>query len=72
MNLKKPIITKDRTTLTRRKVETIAKNENDYKEFFENKYQGCRFIDCKAYISDEFAGVYLYARLIKEDEVKKE
>lgn len=72
LNLKKPIITKDRTTLTRRKVETIAKNENDYKEFFENKYPGCRFIDCQVYMSDEFSGIYLYARLIKEDEVKKE
>ena len=72
LNLKKPTITQDRTTLTRRKVETIAKNENDYKEFFEKKYPGCRFIDCQVYISDEFSGVYLYARLIKEDEVKKE
>ena len=72
LNLKKPKITKDRTTLTRRKAEIIAVNENDYKEFFESKYPGCRFVDCKAHISDDFAGVYLYARLIKEEEVKRE
>ncbi|MGN2369285.1 rolling circle replication-associated protein [Clostridium cagae] len=70
-NLKKPIIRKDRTTLTRRKAENLALNENDYREFFEKKYKDCTYLDCSVYQSDKFPGVYFYARLRKKD-VKRE
>ena len=70
-NLKKPIVTKDRTTLTRRKAENLALNENEYKEFFEKKYKDCIYLDCKTYQSEDFPGVYFYARLRKKD-VKRE
>ncbi|HBJ1646485.1 TPA: hypothetical protein LA462_000955 [Clostridium botulinum] len=66
-NLKKPIITKDRTTLTRRKAENLAINENDYKEYFEDKYKHCEYLDCKTYMSEDFPGVYFYARLRKRE-----
>ncbi|MGG7144827.1 rolling circle replication-associated protein [Clostridium nigeriense] len=64
-NLKKPIVTINRTTLTRRKVEKIAINENIQKEFFENKFKNLSFIDCKTYISDEFSGIYIYTKMRK-------
>ncbi|WP_061313663.1 rolling circle replication-associated protein [Clostridium botulinum] len=70
-NLKKPIIRKDRTTLTRRKAENLALNENDYREFFEKKYKDCTYLDCSVYQSDKFPGIYFYARLRKKD-VKRE
>lgn len=66
-NLKKPIVTKDRTTLSNRKAENLAINENDYKEFFENKYKDCIYLDCQTYQSDDFPGVYFYARLRKKE-----
>lgn len=66
-NLKKPVVTVNRTTLTRRKVEKIAINENCQKEFFENKYKNLCFIDCKSYISDEFSGVYIYTKMRKRE-----
>lgn len=70
-NLKKPIVTKDRTTLTRRRAENLALNENYYQEYFEKKYEDCFYLDCKTYQSDDFPGVYFYVRLRKKD-VKKE
>lgn len=73
-NLKKPIIRKDRTTLSKRKVERVALAENDYKEFFEKQYekQGYKYYDCRAYYSDISAGYYLYARLTNKKEVQRE
>jgi hypothetical protein len=70
-NLKKPIEKKDRTTLTRRKAENLARDQNGYKDYFENKYKDCIYLDCSTYQSDEFPGVYFYARL-KKKEVKRE
>jgi len=67
LNLKKPTVTKDRTTLKNRKAEKLALNENDYKEFFEKKYKDCIYLDCKTYQSDDFPGVYFYARLKKKE-----
>lgn len=69
-NLKKPIVTIDRTSLTRRKAENLAINENDFKEYFEGKYKNSMYLDCNVYKSDDFPGVYFYARLRKG--VKKE
>lgn len=70
-NLKKPIVTKDRTTLTRRKAERLIRNENDYREYFENKYKDCRYLGCRTYVSDIFPGVYMYAKL-RKTEVRRE
>ncbi len=70
-NLEKPIVKKDRTRLTNRKAEKIVRNENDYKEYFEKKYEDCIYLDCNTYQSSEFPGVYFYARLRKK-EVKNE
>lgn len=66
-NLKKPVVTINRTTLTRRKAEEIAINENCHKEFFENKYKDLYFIDSKTYISDEFSGIYIYTKMRKKE-----
>lgn len=66
-NLKKPIVTINRTTLTRRKVEKIAINENCQKEFFEDKYKNLSFINCNTYISDKFSGVYIYTKMRKRE-----
>ena len=66
-----PVITKDRTTLTRRKAEKLALNENDYKEYFEKKYKDSIYLDCNTYQIEKFPGVYFYARLRKKD-VKRE
>lgn len=66
-NLKKPIVTISRTTLTRRKAEKIAINENCHKEFFEDKYKNLSFIDSKTYISDKFSGVYIYTKMRKKE-----
>lgn len=66
-NLKKPIVTINRTTLTRRRVEKIAINENCQKEFFEDKYKNLSFIDCNTYISDKFSGVYIYTKMRKRE-----
>ncbi|WP_455798948.1 rolling circle replication-associated protein [Clostridium butyricum] len=73
-NLKKPTIYRDRTTLSKRKIERVALAENDYKEFFEKEYkkQGYEYYDCKSYYSDMAAGYYLYARLINKKEVQRE
>lgn len=66
-NLKKPIITIDRTSLTRRKVERLAIDEYRHKEFFEKKSKDCIFISSETYISDEFGGVYIYAKMRKKE-----
>lgn len=73
-NLKKPIIHRDRTTLSKRKVEKVALYENEYKEFFEAQYkrQEYEYYDCKTYYSDLAAGYYLYARLVNKKEVRRE
>lgn len=73
-NLKKPIIHRDRTTLSKRKVEKVALYENEYKDFFEKQYkrQGYEYYDCKTYYSDLASGFYLYARLINRKEVQRE
>ncbi len=65
-NLKKPIITRDRTKLTKRKVEKIAKRPDEYQEFFETIYKGkYEYKDCEALYSDRVTGFYLYARMKK-------
>lgn len=66
-NLKNPNVTINRTTLTRRKAENIAINENCHKEFFENKYKELDFIDATTYISNKFSGVYIYAKMRKRE-----
>lgn len=67
-NLKKPIITKDRTTLTKRKVEKIAKRPDEYQEFFESIYKGkYEYKDCETLYNDRVSGFYLYARMKKRE-----
>ena len=70
-NLKKPIITCDRTTLSNRRVENIAMNENDYKEFYEDKYKDCEYLECTVYRSKIYSGIYMYAKLKKKSGDKK-
>jgi hypothetical protein len=66
-NLKQPKITKSRTRLTRRKVENLAKSQNDFKEIFERVYPNSEYKDCKTNYSDIAAGFYLYVRLRKKE-----
>ncbi|MBN1048733.1 rolling circle replication-associated protein [Clostridium botulinum] len=67
-NLKKPIITKNRTTLTKRRVEKIAKRPDEYQEFFESVYKGkYEYKDCETLYSDRASGFYLYARMKKRE-----
>ncbi|MBY7025187.1 hypothetical protein FDB30_03660 [Clostridium botulinum] len=67
-NLKKPIITKNRTTLTKRRVEKIAKRPDEYQEFFESVYKGkYEYKDCETLYSDRANGFYLYARMKKRE-----
>ncbi len=71
-NLKKPTVTKNRTRLTKTKVEKIfAKNINDFKNIFEELYSECNYKDGKVFYSDIVAGYYIYTKLRKKD-VKKE
>ncbi|GAB6169671.1 hypothetical protein JCM1393_25190 [Clostridium carnis] len=70
-NLKKPTVTINRTILTRRKAEKIARDENCHKEFFESKYKGLDFIDTTTYISNKFSGVYIYTKMRKRERVSK-
>ena len=55
-NLKKPIITIDSTSLTRRKVERLAIEEYSHKEFFEKKNKNYKFLksDISLMILEEF------------------
>ncbi|MCF0163206.1 MAG: hypothetical protein HUJ88_11605 [Fusobacterium necrophorum] len=69
-NLKKPTITIDRTTLTRRKVENLAINETLHKEYFEKKYYKCRYIESTSYSSSNWPGVFIYVKL-RKDEMKE-
>ena len=69
-NLKKPKITIDRTTLTKRKVENLAMNETLHKNYFEKKYSKCRYIESTTYKSDNWPGIYIYAKLLKMKEGK--
>ena len=62
-NLKQPVITKSYTRLTKRKVYDIALDFEKAREIFENTYKNCVFLDFKARYTDDFDGVYLYARL---------
>lgn len=71
-NLKKPTITIDRTTFTRRKVERLAIDEYKHKEYFEDKYKDCIFISSSRYISDVFGGVYIYVKMRTRENKKNE
>lgn len=64
-NLKKPKITKSRTSLSNRKAENFAANINLHKEFFENKYKDLLFINCQVYKSEEYPGVYIRTKMRK-------
>ena len=64
-NLKQPVITRSYTRLTKRKVAEIALDFEKAKEVFENAYPHCSFLDCKTSYTDDFDGVYIYARLRK-------
>lgn len=66
-NLKKPKITKSRTSLSNRKAENFAANINLHKEFFENKYKDLLFINCKVYKSDDYPGVYIRTKMRKRE-----
>lgn len=70
-NLKQPKVRKSRTRLTRRKVENLAKNQNDFKEIFERVYPNCIYKDSKTMFSDIASGYYLYV-ILRKKEVKKE
>ena len=65
-NLKKPTITIDSTSLTRRKVESLAIEEYSHKEFFEKKNKNYKFLKSDTYISD-FGGVYIYAKMSRKE-----
>ena len=67
-NLKKPTITIDRTSLTRRKAENLAINYTLHKNYFEKQYRNTKYIECTSYKSDNWAGVYIYAKLRKMKE----
>lgn len=64
-NLKKPKITKSRTSLSNRKAEKFAADINNHKEFFENKYRDLFFVECQVYKSDDYPGVYIRTKMIK-------
>lgn len=66
-NLKKPKITKSRTSLSNRKAENFAANINLHKEFFENKYKDLLFINCEVYKSDDYPGVYIRTKMRKRE-----
>ena len=66
-NLKKPTITIDSTSLTRRKVERLAIEEYSHKEFFEKKNKNYKFLKSDTYISDDFGGVYIYAKMSRKE-----
>ena len=66
-NLKKPKITKSRTSLSNRKAEKFAADINNHKEFFENKYRDLFFVECKVYKSDDYPGVYIRTKMIKRE-----
>lgn len=66
-NLKKPKITKSRTSLSNRKAEKFAADINVHKEFFENKYKDLLFVECQVYKSEEYPGVYIRTKMIKRE-----
>lgn len=67
-NLKKPIVTKNRTRLSKRKVEELfANNINNFKDIFEELYPKCNYKDGKVFYSDIVLGHYIYTKLRKRD-----
>lgn len=66
-NLKRPKITVADHKMTKRKVEKIAKDENNSQVIFQKLYPGYAFNDIKVKYSDFVSGVYLYVRMRKDD-----
>lgn len=67
-NLKQPKVTKSRTKLSKRKVENLAKSQNEFKEIFEKVYPNCEYKDSKTKYSDIATGFYIYVRLKKHQQ----
>lgn len=70
-NLKQPKVRRSYTLLTKRKVGIIASDFEKTREIFEKAYSDCLFLDAKVFYSDDFDGVYIYARMRKRKEYKK-
>lgn len=66
-NLKKPKITRSKTSLSNRKAEKFAADVNMHKEFFESKYKDLLFIDCQVYKSKDYPGVYIRTKMRKRE-----
>ncbi|MBS6504440.1 MAG: hypothetical protein KH415_23025 [Clostridium sp.] len=66
-NLKKPKITKSRTSLSNRKAESLGMDVNMHKEFFEGKYKDLLFIGCEVYKSKDYPGVYIRTKMRKRE-----
>jgi hypothetical protein len=71
-NLKEPIMTTSDTKLSLRKAERIALAvEENAPVIFGQLYKDCEYLDCKVKHSDFVSGVYIYARLRKNDQGNK-
>lgn len=66
-NLKKPIITKNRTRLTRKKVGKLANDINNFKDIYEKLYPKCTYKEGKVFYSDIVSGYYIYTKLRKKE-----
>lgn len=63
-NLHKPKEFRSVTKLSNRKAEGMAKDEGCFKEKFEKMYKGKYiFTDATRYISQQYGGAYIYARM---------
>lgn len=67
LNLTKPVETKNRTRLTKRKVEKLVLDENGMCEMFGKLYEGYVLNDFTTYLSNFVAGYYIYAKFRKEN-----
>jgi plasmid stabilization system protein ParE len=70
-NLKQPKITKSRTRLTKRKIENLAKSQNEFREIFEKVYPDCEYKDSKTMYSEIASGFYIYTRMRKKHKKKE-
>lgn len=66
-NLKKPIMTMNRTGLTRTKAINLISEPVLFKEIFEKEFPNCIYKDYQAYYSEENPGVYLHVRMRKKE-----
>ena len=66
-NLKKPKITKSRTSLSNRKAESLGMDVNMHKDFFEGKYKDLLFIGCDVYKSKDYPGIYIRTKMRKRE-----